>query len=249
MELAEDARRGRAALPGWSSGCWCAREARLGLERARSSASTTPLTCRKPPSAIPATRSRSSGRSPAGQVDAGDLEQRDPARAGVEVALRRLDRGSGAGDVRERAQLDRDRLGQLPARVVVGPQARGVDLREAEADERVLDAAAQLLLAGEQRPYISRRAGSVNGTSSSRKRAISSITSTSRGDVAGAPGRDDDARRPGGRSRGARGSRTGARAASRRRSARRPARAGRRPTGRSGSVLVHVARRRPAARR
>ena len=63
---------------------------------------------------------------------------------------------------------------------VARDEAPGVGLAEATAGHDVLDARAAGAGPGVRRPNIARRAGSVNGTSSSLKRAISSTRSISR---------------------------------------------------------------------
>ncbi len=152
-------------------------ERRLGLERGVERLDHA-LPCRKSPSrsrrrapAPPAARRRGGRRARSRRARCRDA----PASTLRRAASTRL----GKSRVRSAVKLDRDRLGQLPRRVVVRPQARRVRLGEPEADERVLDAPAQLLVARERAEHRAAR-GSVNGTSSSRKRATSSTTSISR---------------------------------------------------------------------
>ena len=54
------------------------------------------------------------------EVGSRDLEQRDPSRSGIEIAACSLHQAREQPGS-ERGQLDRDRLGQLPGGVVVGP--------------------------------------------------------------------------------------------------------------------------------
>ena len=82
-------------------------------------------------------------RAARGQVDARNLEQRDPLVPDLGVPA------SGVDEAREQArpqqrQLDRDRLGQAKRVLVevVRPERRRVRLAEPEPDEHVLDAAA-----------------------------------------------------------------------------------------------------------
>src|SRR6185295_19860760 len=79
------------------------------------------------------------------EVDAGDLEERDPAGSGVHVPPGHIDEARQQRRT-ERGQFDGDRLRQLPERLVLGNERGRGDLREAEPDERFLDSAAQLLL-------------------------------------------------------------------------------------------------------
>ena len=95
VHLAEQPRRVRADLPGCSSGL-SARSKTGSAFSAAYSVSTTPFACGKPPSAMPATR-RARPAVAAGEIDAGDLEQRDPPRARVDVAPHGLDEARQSG--------------------------------------------------------------------------------------------------------------------------------------------------------
>ena len=147
------------------------------------------------------------GQLAAGEVDARDLEQRDPSRARVDVAPRRPRRGSAAASCAARSARPRS---ARAAATAVSSSGRGSACRSrrSRAPTSASSTRRRSCCSRVSGPNISRRAGSVNGTSSSRKRATSSITSTSRVDVAGAPGRDDDVAVLDARSRAARGSRT-----------------------------------------
>ena len=184
----------------------------------------------------------------AGEVDARDLEQRDPPRARVDVALARPRRGSGSASSAARSARPRSaraastscrrRAGALGVYVSAKPRPTSASsTRRRSACSRV------------SRPNISRRAGQrVRHVLEPEARDLLDHVDLAR-DVARAPGRDDDVRRRRGRSRAGRAVRTGARAASRRRSARRPARAGSGSTGARGQLGVHVGVRRPASAR
>ena len=124
------------------------------------------------------------------QVHPGDLEERDVLRAGVEVAAGGFDEARDEARA-ERGQLDRDRLGELPRRLVVGAQARRVDLGEAEPGERVLDAAAELLVAGEQAVHLAARGERERDVLEPEAGDLLDHVHLA-GDVACPPGRDDD---------------------------------------------------------
>src|SRR2546430_17297545 len=64
-----------------------------------------------------------------GEIDARDLEERDPVSPGIDVAPRRLDQ-AGQQRCAERGQLYGDRLGQLPLRLGLGGPRRRVRSRE-----------------------------------------------------------------------------------------------------------------------
>ena len=113
------------------------------------------------------------------EVDAGDLEQRDLLVARVH-ACRRPRRGPAQGRPQDRV-VGRQRVGEPRSRPgsISGRQAPRVGLREAGADEDVLDQAPQRCSLREPAGRA-RRSGSVNGTRSSRTRATSSMRSISR---------------------------------------------------------------------
>ena len=127
------------------------------------------------------------GELAAREVHARDLEQRDPPGARVDVPARRLDE---AREERrpQRGQLDRDRLGELPRRVVVEDEARRVRLGEAEPDERVLDAAPELLLARERAEHLAPRGQRERHVLEPEARDLLDDVDLAR-DVAGAPRR------------------------------------------------------------
>ena len=179
MELADDAGPDRGGLAGMEQVVGRPLEERLDLQR-RVQRLDDPLGAR--PAAL-----RDSGhvrlllrKARAGQVDAGDLEERDVLGAQLAVPPRGLDKARQQASAQD-GELGGEGLGERPGRRirVVGAQGRRVRLGEPEADQDVLDAAPKLLhrrQRAEHRPP----SGSVNGTSSSRKRATSSTTSTSR---------------------------------------------------------------------
>src|SRR5262245_20204903 len=143
MELADDACGGLRCLPGMKKRVVGALEAGLGLER-RVDRLDDAFRARKaslenPRDAGPLVRELA-----AGEVDAGDLEERDLLGAGIEIPPDGLDE-MGQEARAEARQLDGDRLLQLPGRVLGHHRGR-VDLREAEPDEGLLEAPAQLLL-------------------------------------------------------------------------------------------------------
>ena len=149
---------------------------------------------------------RSAGRRPVGTRA---RSRRARSRAAPASTLRRA-ASTRLGKQRraQRGQLDRDRLGQLPGRVVVGREARRVGLGEAEADERVLDAAAQLLLAGERAEHLAARGQRERHVLEPEARDLLDDVDLAR-HVARAPGRDDHVARLRARSRGGRAARTG----------------------------------------
>ena len=170
----------RAALPGWRSGCSAALERRLRLERRVAAPRRRP----SPGEAAlddprDARRARPAARRPARYTRAisNSAIRSFPTSAFRRAASTRLGRSSRP----EHGELDRDRLGQ-PQRVVSAPPATsdGVYVSaKPETDERVLDTPAERCSRVRRRTSRAAR-GSVNGTSSSRKRAISSTRSTSR---------------------------------------------------------------------
>ncbi len=113
-------------------------------------ASTTPLPWKKPPCGDPGDPHVLVRQLAPLEEHARDLEQRDLRRPGVEVARGGVDQARQQSRA-QHGEVDRDRLGQPPARVAVRAQRRRVDLGEAQPDQRVLDPATQLL-AARQRP-------------------------------------------------------------------------------------------------
>jgi hypothetical protein len=114
-------------------------------------------------------------------VDAGDLEQAEVLRAGVDARLRRVHE-PGQQRRAEQRLVRRHRVGQ-PDRVVARvarPQAPGVRLGETRADERVLDDAAEPLLLRQAGRARDGGAAACAGTRSSTARATSSTRSISR---------------------------------------------------------------------
>ena len=100
------------------------------------------------------------------QVDARDLEQRDGLVPHVDVVARGRDEAAEQRRAENRV-LGGERIGQperLHVRVGRG-QAQRVGLREARADEHVLDQSPQPLVAARGVPNIALRIGSVKGTS------------------------------------------------------------------------------------
>src|SRR5207245_1652789 len=126
----------------------------------------------------------------ASQVYARDLEERDRARACVDVPARGFDEAREQARA-QRGQLDRDRLGQLPLRVGGGDDAGRVRLGEAEADERVLEAAAQLLLACENAEHLAACGERERNVFETEARDLLDHVDLAR-DVARAPRRGDD---------------------------------------------------------
>ena len=224
----------RAALPGWKSAILRALERRLGLERgvqrlddALARGRSRPRRSRRRARARPAARRR--------QVDARDLEQRDPPTRPRRRCGRRPRRGSAGAASAARCSSTEIGSGSFQVRVVVGAQARRVRLGEAEADERVLDAAAELLLARQRAEHRAPRGQRERDVLEPEARDLLDDVDLA-GHVAGAPGRRDDARRRRGRSRAARaGACWSAGRRLDRRSPRRRARAGSAITGRAGS--------------
>ena len=132
------------------------------------------------------------GQIAAREVDARDLEERDSLGARVDVAAGGLDEARQERGA-ERGELDRDRLREPPRRVVVGAEARGVDLGEAEPGEDVLDPAAQLLLAGQRALHLT--AGGERERHVLEPEAGDLLDDVDlAGRVAGAPGRGDHVR-------------------------------------------------------
>ena len=148
----------RAVLPGWRSGCSARSNAGSALSARVERLDRRPSRAGSRPRAIPPTRTRSSGSVAAG---GGRRARSRTARSACAPASTL--RAHGLDEAREErraqdGQLDRDRLRQLPGvGRVVGTQARRVGLGEAEADERVLDAAAQLLLARQRAEHLAPR--------------------------------------------------------------------------------------------
>ena len=145
IELAEDTGRGSRRLSGMQELVLRPLESRLGLERLVEGLDdafrTREAAFRDGRDVQPLVR-----KLAIREVDAGDLEERDSVGSGVHIAPRRLDEARQQRRA-ERGQLDGDRLGQLPRRLVVGDQRGRVRLRETKPDERLLDPAAQPLLA------------------------------------------------------------------------------------------------------
>ena len=181
MELADDPRADGRGLSRVEQVVGGPLEARLGLERRverlDDALRAAPAALDDPGDVAPLVREAVSR-----QVDARDLEQRDPARSELDVVLAQPSTRLGQEARAQDRELERDRLGQAQRlRIgVVLPQRRRVGLDEPEADERRPRPCGAAAAAGVSAPNISRRRGSVNGTSSRRKRAISSTTSISR---------------------------------------------------------------------
>ena len=246
MQLADEARRRACGLARMEQRVLGALERRLGLER-RVQRLDDALHVQEaafgdPGDAEPLVRQLAVCR----EVDARDLEQRDRARARVDVPAGRVDEARQERRP-QRGQLDRDRLGQLPRRLVVRTQARRVRLGEAEADEGVLDPAAQLLLARQPAEHLAPRGQRVRHVLEPEARDLLDHVDLAR-DVARAPGRDDDVLVAALEAELARAGGTAARAASRPRSARRRARGGSARPGARGQARVHVGVRDPARR-
>ncbi len=171
-------------------------------------------------------------------VDAGDLEERDVGRTGVGVAARRLEqRRVEHGS--ERRRLGRERLRQ--AQVALGDEGRRVHLGVAGSDEDVLDEPADALRP--RQPAEHRVAARQRERDLGEHEARDLLDEVDlAGDVAGAPGRDEEAPSPSRRSRAARGSPPAARPSRRGRSRRSSAR------GAAGSKRARAARRRRRCR-
>ena len=178
VHLADEARGRAGRLAGMEQRALGALERRLGLERR---VQRLDHALRAQEAALGDARDADAlvGQLAAGEVDARDLEQRDPPRARVDVALARPRRGSGSASSAARSARPRSARAASTScrRRAAGSACTSRRSRGRRARPRRGGAAPAR---GVSRPNISRRAGSVFGTSSSRKRAISSIASTSR---------------------------------------------------------------------
>src|SRR5512140_1291311 len=147
MKLAESAGPNTCGLPGVEKRMLCALEARLrpesGVERLDHAFREREAAFGDADDMEPLVR-----KVAVREIDTCDLEERDLVDSGVHVAAGRLDEAREQGGPESR-QLDGNRFRQLPRGLVVLNKGRRVRLREAQPDERVLDPAAQLLLARE----------------------------------------------------------------------------------------------------
>ena len=177
MQLAHDALAGRRRLAGVEERILRTHERRLGLQRVVErlddalAVQEAALGNRRNPQALVrelAVR----------EVDAGDLEQSDPIRAGVAIADCRLDE---AREQTVRSAVSSTLIGSSRFQVVSSAGRRlGVYVSENPRPTSVSSTRRRRRCSPSASRTSRAAAGSVNGTSSSRKRAISSTTSISR---------------------------------------------------------------------
>ena len=182
MELAEPAGLGLGGLARVEQWVRAALDAQLERRARRRASRARPWRPRSRLSTIPATRQRSSGScSPDGEVDAGDLEERDVRRRRrrrrCAPPRRARARSSSAGSPGRRSSGSGSRmasgLGSDAARLHVYASESPAPTRTSSTTP------AQPLLLG-QPPRTWRRSGIVSGTRSSTGRATSSMRSISR---------------------------------------------------------------------
>ena len=125
-----------------------------------------------------------------GEIDAGDLEQRDVLRAGIDARARRLDQAGH--DRRPEDRLVRRHRVRQPNGVaarILGDEAPRVRLRQAGAHERVLDDPPQALLLREPAVDVAPERQRVGDAVEERPGDLLDQVDLA-GHVARAPGRD-----------------------------------------------------------